>query len=127
MHLWDALLGLITAVTGFLLTGMIVTEVAQFVGFSASVGVAGGVVGGLVLWMVTYVWLGDTAPAVRRRGLVLATFGCVFLAVVVGAAVGANLHNSQAFSVAGIVGVLSAIGVFVWFRQGEQTASTRET
>jgi hypothetical protein len=67
--------------------------------------------------VVTYLWLGDADPERRRRGAGFATFGVVFLAVVVALVVVLDFRNSQALPVTGLTGVLVGAGAYLRYRR----------
>lgn len=121
MRVRNGLLGVIVAVAGFIAVTVVVTEVASSViEFSLLVGLPAGGLSGLVLGAIAYQWLGGETPGERRRGAALAAFGVLFLTVLISLVVVANLRNSQALSVAGVIGVLTAIATDLWFRRSDR-------
>lgn len=123
----NALLAAATAVAGFVAVTVVVTELAsRAIEFSLLVGLPAGVLGGLLLGAVTYLWLGDADPERRRRGAGLAAFGVVFLAVLVALVVVVDLRNSRALPVAGLTGVLAGAGTYLRYRRSDGAVAPPE-
>lgn len=122
MGVRNALLGVVVAVAGFLVVGVVVTELASTaIEFSLFVGLPAGVVAGLLSGALAYRWLGAAAAGPRRRGVALAAFGVVFLGALVALVVGGGLRNSQALPVAGLAGVVAAGGAYLRHRRATGT------
>jgi hypothetical protein len=114
----NTLLGLIVAITGFVVVTVTVTELASSaIEFSLFLGLPAGLAGGVLLGALTFRWLGGESPASRRRGATLAAFGVVFLAMLVSLVVVGNLRNSQALPVAGVAGIVGGAGAYLWYRR----------
>lgn len=121
MTIRNGLLGLIAAVSGFIVITVAVTELlSRWIEFSLLLGLPSGVIGGIVLGVLTYWWLDSDNAGSRRNGATLAMFGVAFLVVLVSLVVVGDFRNSLALPIAGIVGVIAAIVGFFWLRQTDR-------
>ncbi len=106
----------------FVAVGAAVTEAASAtIEFSLFVGLPAGFVAGIAVAAFVYLRLGAADPGKRRPAIALTGFGAAFLVVLFGG-VAVGLRNSVALPIAGVVGVVAAIALYLRFDQ--RTAAT---
>lgn len=108
------LAALATGVAAFLVVTVAVTEAAQpWIEFSLFLGLPAGVAAGAFATALTYLWLGDVDAQRRRVAMGLASFGVVFLVVLV--AVGELLEYGAVLTlfVAAVAGASGAVAAYL--------------
>lgn len=115
MSLRNTGLAAAVGVAVFVAVGALVTEVAApRIEFSLFIGLPAGLVAGVAVAAFTYLRLGSTDPNRRRPAIALTMFGAAFL-VVLFSGVTFGLRNSIALPVAAVIGVVTAVGVYLRF------------
>lgn len=108
-------LGGAVGVAVFVAVGAAVTELASAtIEFSLFIGLPAGVVAGIVAAAFVYLRLGSPDAGKQRPAIALTGFGAAFLVVLFGG-VAVGLRNSVALPIAGVVGVIAAIVLYLRF------------
>ena len=109
----DAALAAMTAIAGFLIVGVVVTEAsADAVEFSLFIGIPAGLVAGFAAFAAVYRGLASPSDRTQRGSLAAGAFGTAFLLLLVVAAAGLDVRNTVALVVAAVGGVIVAMAVY---------------
>lgn len=109
----NAGLALAVGVAVFVAVGALVTELAApRIEFSLFIGLPAGIMAGIAVAGFTYLRLGSPDPKRRRPATALTMFGAAFLVVLFGG-VAFGLRNSVALPVAAVMGVGTALAVYL--------------
>lgn len=115
MNFKSLALAFAAGITTFLVVGIVVTELAQpSIEFSLFLGIPAGLGAGAFVTAIVYRSLADDAPAERRRiAFAVATFGLVFLLVLVAVATLLDLGTVVSLIVAAVVGILASVSAYL--------------
>lgn len=128
MRLRNVAVVIASGLAGFLVAGVLATEVATpYIEFSLFVGIPVGIVVGVATAAIVAVGLGPTAePGRRRVALSLGTFGVVFLVVLFGVAGGLGTGTVIALVAATVAGLVGAVAAYLWSDGGEATGAVAD-
>lgn len=115
MRLRNLALVIASGIAGFLVAGVLVTQLAApYIEFSLFVGIPVGIVAGIATAALVAVGLGPAAePGRRRLALSVGTFGIVFLVVLFGVAGGLGMGTVVALVAAVVMGLIAAVATYL--------------